>query len=278
LQYLDWNHQPLDLLPYLRLPTVFITTLGIVGVYYLLCALFDQRVALAGGLLLALDPWYLAHSRVLHHDALMTTFMTLSALALLLYVWRGPTRWPLLVSGVCAGLALLSKTLGLFLFPWTALLFVIALWYRRWPVLQVMIDGAVWSLTTWLTFFLLWPAMWLKPTSTLWRMRQMIETYAINPHEKAQFFLGQTIANPGPLFYLVVVVFALTPLVVVGLTAIGWAGLAKANFRLLNSRWGGVILSLVYTVAYTAFISLGEKKRVQLLSFTVISLSTKIIR
>ena len=104
LHALTRDNRPLDLLPYLRLPTGIITSVGIGGIYYLLSRLFSQRVALVAGLLLALDPMYLAHSRILYHDGLVTTFMTLSALALLLYIWRSK-QWALLLSGVCAGLA-----------------------------------------------------------------------------------------------------------------------------------------------------------------------------
>ncbi len=256
LQALTWDNRPLDLLFYLRLPTGIITSVGIGGIYYLLSRLFSQRVALVAGLLLALDPIYLAHSRILHHDALLTAFMTLSALALLLYIWRERVLWALLLSGVCAGLALLSKSLGLFLLPWAGLLFLLALFVGRWPLSQVITDGALWGLTAWLTFFLLWPAMWLNPANTLWRMRQMATTYAINPHAQGQFFLGQAVSDPGWLFYPVVALFAMTPLVMVGVLIT----FVRSN-DFSRSRRGLTGLLLVYIVAYLLFISLGEKKR-----------------
>jgi len=224
LQSLTWDHQHPDLLPYLRMPIAVVTVLGVVGVAYLLTRLFDRRVGLIGGLLLGLDPWYLAHSRFLHHDALMVTFMTLSALALLLYVWRDVGRWALFLSGICAGLALLSKALALFLLPWAALLFLIALWRGKDALSRILprtlADGAMWTMTTWLAFFVPWPALWLRPANTLLRIRQMVTTYAINPHAKGQFFLGQRVADPGWGFYPLVALFAMTPLVMLGLAAL----------------------------------------------------------
>jgi 4-amino-4-deoxy-L-arabinose transferase-like glycosyltransferase len=264
LHDLDWDNLPLDLIPFLRAPIILGTTISIIGVYYLLCKLFDHRIALIGGLLLTLDPWLLGHSRALHHDALMTTFMTLSALALLLHINGEGIRWPLLLSGIFAGLALLSKSLSIFLMPWTVLLFIVALWRKQWPITQVMIDAAAWTLTTWLTFFLLWPAMWMSRTQTLWRIFQTAVTYAINPHEKGQFFLGQPINDPGPFFYLVVFLFALTPLVIVGLIALAWARV-RLSQAVSSQRWETITLLLIYCAAYIVFISLGEKKQVRYL-------------
>lgn len=262
LQGLSWEHQRLELFTYLRLPIAVVTALGIGGIAYLLTRLFNRHVGWIGGVLLALDPWYLAHSRVLHHDALMTTFMTLSALALLLYIWREPGQWALLLSGICAGLALLSKALGLFLVPWTALLFIIALWLRRGHLSKVLTDGAMWGLTAWMAFFVPWPAMWLRPTNTLWRMGQMVTTYAINPHPKGQFFMGQPVANPGPFFYPLVALFALTPLAMMGLVALAVMQM-KSSRREKSKEWfpGLILLLLVYAGAFMVFISPGEKKQ-----------------
>jgi hypothetical protein len=258
MQGLTWDHQHTDLLPYLRLPIVVVTALGIVGIAYLLTRLFDRRVGLIGGLVLSLDPWHLAHSRILYHDALMTTFMTLSALSLMVYIWRETGEWALLLSGICAGLALLSKTLGLFIFPWAALMFLVALGLQKWPLPKVLANGAVWLLTAWTSFFIPWPAMWLQPAKTLWRMWQMVTTYAINAHIKGQFFMGQLVTDPGPFFYPVVALFAMTPVMMVGLAAILVP--RKVTDRKPENR-NLCLLLLLYTVAFMGFITLGEKNR-----------------
>jgi hypothetical protein len=67
---------PLDprLIAPMRLPTVVLTSLWVAIMYWLVWRLFgDWRVALAAGLLLALDPFHAAFSRVIHHDALSTS-------------------------------------------------------------------------------------------------------------------------------------------------------------------------------------------------------------
>ena len=77
--------------PAVKLPTVFLTAVCVAVFYLLVRRLFGDRIGLVAAILLALDPLYLAHSRILHHDALVTSFMTLSALGAMVYfVGRGP--------------------------------------------------------------------------------------------------------------------------------------------------------------------------------------------
>ncbi|MBN1815608.1 MAG: hypothetical protein JXA14_27490, partial [Anaerolineae bacterium] len=47
------------------LPLVLLISLGIVGAYFLLRCLFGEKVAVVAALLLALDPYYLAQSKIL---------------------------------------------------------------------------------------------------------------------------------------------------------------------------------------------------------------------
>ncbi len=110
---------PIDpgLLPAVRMGNVLLASLCVVMVYILARKLFGSWAALLGAGLVALDPFYLAHSRILHHDALATTFATVSVLSLTVYLWRDG-RWPYLaLSGGAAGLAWLSKVSALFLGP-----------------------------------------------------------------------------------------------------------------------------------------------------------------
>jgi hypothetical protein len=94
----------------MRLPTALLTSIAVVVICLLVKELFGSQVALLSGILLALDPFYLAHSRLLHHDALVTTFMTLSVLSFMVYVGRRRPVGYLVFSGLAAGLAFLSKS------------------------------------------------------------------------------------------------------------------------------------------------------------------------
>ena len=71
--------------------------------------LFGLPAAALGMALLALDPFTLAHQRLLHLDGLLASFMLLALLACLDFLREG--RWQsLTISGIAAGFAWLTKT------------------------------------------------------------------------------------------------------------------------------------------------------------------------
>ncbi|HHS96768.1 MAG TPA: phospholipid carrier-dependent glycosyltransferase, partial [Chloroflexi bacterium] len=104
-------------------PLALLISLGILGAWWMLRRLFDPATATVAGFLLALSPYYLTQSKVLHLDAWMATLMLLSALALLLYRRERRRRW-LLISGALGGIAALVKTPAIFLLPFTGLVLV----------------------------------------------------------------------------------------------------------------------------------------------------------
>src|SRR5262245_54862415 len=112
-----------------RLPVAVVTSLCIGLGYLLLRHLLPARVALLAALLWAADPFLVAHSQLLHVDALLTSFMTLALLAALLAFGlndaAGTVRWlPLIASAIAGGLALLTKSPAIILPPMVALIAV----------------------------------------------------------------------------------------------------------------------------------------------------------
>ena len=202
-----------------RLPTVILTSLFVGGFYLLLCCLFRADIALLAGLLLALNPFHIALSRVLHHDALSTGFIITSALALMLYFGVDRRRRWLLLAGTLAGFALLTKSTGFFLIPYAGLL---ALWsmLARWsrgegPLSrlfgQTVVDGLLWAVVAVLTFSLFWPAMWVIPAEALRAIFVIGFKYASGGHAKGVLFWGNVSRDPGPLFYPVTWLFRTNP-------------------------------------------------------------------
>ncbi len=119
----------------LRLPLAVVTAVSIALAYLLLRRLFDARVALLAALFWATDPFLVAHSQVLHLDALLASFMTIALLATLVaFVGdRGPgtgdrgqrRNMYLAVSAVAGGLAFLTKSPALLLLPLVGLIVLI---------------------------------------------------------------------------------------------------------------------------------------------------------
>ena len=93
-----------------RLPLVLTHTAGVLVGYRLLRRLLPAPAAAMAALLWAVDPFVIGYSRMLHVDALATTFITLSLLAACLYWHHARRPAALILSGACAALAILSKS------------------------------------------------------------------------------------------------------------------------------------------------------------------------
>ena len=96
--------------------------------------LFHTRTAALAGLLIALNPFHVALSRVIHHDALSTNFILTSSLSLIIYLAINPQRRWLVLSGIMAGLGMLTKLTGFFMIPYfglLGLLSLLAIWARK---------------------------------------------------------------------------------------------------------------------------------------------------
>ncbi|MBI1879689.1 MAG: glycosyltransferase family 39 protein, partial [Chloroflexi bacterium] len=295
-----------------RLGTVLITSLAVVAFYWLARRLFGASIALLGAVLLALDPFHIALSRVIHHDALSTTFMTLSVLCAFIYWGQGSGvrgrgsgvggqgsgvidqravsggrrsavggRYWLLLSGLLAGLAFLSKLSSLFLMPYIALT---GLWFfvererrtgkdfilhprrarsARQSFILLILDGLLWFAVALTIVFILWPAMWVAPLETVQTAFLLGFKYTTGGHAKGNFLLGQVSNDPGVLFYLVTWLYRTSPLVLVGVIA----GLITSLPRHpvtpspFHRFFRYLPLILLFILGYYLLMTLGEKKQ-----------------
>ncbi len=262
----------LDVLPMARLPVAVATACAIALMYVLMRRLWGERVALVGSFLIALDLFLLAHSRVLHQDALVTCFMSVSALGLAL-AFRYETRpassvgvsWPMLCfSGVFAGLSALTKPSGFFLVLWTLGWTVWWAAARRFSgkTLASVVGGlTVWGCFLALTYVVLWPAMWTTPAQAFTGMLGRTSELASGGHD--QFFMGAPTNDPGWAFYPVVLLFRTGPLIWLGLAVLAWAGLRRrladlqslAPYTNQSRAWPALFI-----VAFVVFVSLSAKK------------------
>jgi hypothetical protein len=215
---------------WLRLSPALLTALGVAGSYLLARRLLDERTALLAALLLAFDPFFTAHSRILNGDAGAAILMTL---ALLAYLGGEGTRESrpspkgrgvggeglLLASGGLAGLALLTKLpaplIGPFVAGWW-------LWLWRKNLRHWLVTTTIWGGVALLVFVLLWPAMWVAPVETLRLMYRDAFVIGEIGAGHQTFFRGQILDDPGPGFYPYAIAFRLTPVVMVGLVAWLW--------------------------------------------------------
>jgi 4-amino-4-deoxy-L-arabinose transferase-like glycosyltransferase len=292
-------------LAWLRLPGALLQTLLVPLAYLLLRRLVSPATALAAAALWACSPYLIAHSRLLHLDALLTSFVTLSLLLLLRVNHRPPTTdhrpphaedvpaavvttghrrisalasggWPLVASGVFAGLALLTKGPALILLAFVFTLDAVA-WLSDWragrgPVRSLVRRAhvrLVWLGAALLTVFALWPALWADPAGAAGRYVGEIVSNGGRPNGDGQFFLGRAAADPGPWFYLLADLFRATPVMLAGLLAFIAFAIRDVRVTLARRERTGILsraeganlhVLLAFVLFWTLVMTLGPKK------------------
>ncbi|MBI1879692.1 MAG: hypothetical protein HYR94_15970 [Chloroflexi bacterium] len=121
-----------------------------------------------------------------------------------------------------------------------------------------------WGLVSLAVFIFLWPAMWVDPVGTVERM--LTETAGKVDEGHLVYFFGQPTLDPGPWFYLYVIPFRMTPVVLIGaflslvtlIPKIGSPATSEQNFLL--RRFTPLFLWL-FTVSLLLFGILSPKKQ-----------------
>ena len=254
-----------------RFPTAILSAVTVVAFFWLTARLFDRRTALIAACLFALNPFHIAHSRVFHHDALVTTFMTLSLLPLIGYWLHGWGRPWLIASGVMGGLAFLSKSTAVLLIPFWAIagVWTCILGWRGgeragWRAVgRLILDGTLWGATASITYGLVWPVMWREPVSTLSTVLNFVSGHVYQPHVWGHYFFGEYTPDPGLLFYPLTWLLRTTPLNLLGLGVL--VALAAGRKRLCTDTGRKEAMTTYLCVAYLLFfagmLTLGAKKQ-----------------
>jgi hypothetical protein len=192
---------------------VAVGTTVLLGIVYLLArfvAGLSAAPALGGLALLAFDPFLVAHSRVLHLDAL-TALLTLAAVVALPPLSRAPrVDRRVLLAGGLGGLAMIEKSSALLLVPFAALTLGWAGW-RAGARREAARALVAWGAAAGAAVALAWPAMWVAPLATVARMLSKATSEGGMPHDSGTYFLGRPVGDPGPLFYPVAALARLTP-------------------------------------------------------------------
>ncbi|MBE2197383.1 MAG: glycosyltransferase family 39 protein [Anaerolinea sp.] len=250
-----------------RLGVIVVNSLGVTAVYLLATRLFNRRLGLLAALLLALDPFVVGLSGLLHVDGLMTTFTAVSLLALALWVsdtgkhrfsWAG-------LAGVTAVCAILTKSPAILLLPFTGMFLGLRWLWTVWrqrdqagaALRRLLIEGSVWLLTFVVVGLLLFPALWSDPGHVF--------TFASNNANRhleealrPTFFLGQVSFKHGPLFYPLALALRLGPVVFLGL-AVGVVLLRQRPFRTQFTALPAWIW-LIWPLLFLAGMSVAAKK------------------
>ncbi|MFN8423879.1 MAG: phospholipid carrier-dependent glycosyltransferase [Anaerolineae bacterium] len=257
-----------DDLDAMRAVVALLTALCVAAATMLLVPLVGGRTAGVAGVLLSFDPYLLAHSRVLHVDAIAASLALLAILCTLRWLhavhadhagrgigWR-------IGAGALIGLAVVEKSPMLVLAAFVGAVVTLRLVgdvvggraTRREAIGRWLTCGIVLALAAAVTYVAVWPAMWVAPVATFQRMLAYAAEGAGKARE-AVFFAGRVSPDPGIALYLAAIPFRMTPLSLVGAAA----GCVVAAREARRGRWTGALL-LAWAVVFVVAMGFGAKK------------------
>lgn len=151
-------------------------------IYFLLKILTDEKVAFFSTVLAMNAPFFLGHSRLLNHEAMLAMFALTSTLSALVYIKKRALKY-LVISGVFFGFAQLTKSSSIVLVILMGMLLLLELFQTNEKPLVSRVFSAIKTFTFWLfvallTYFLFWPGMWVSPGKMLYEVYGNAFSYA----------------------------------------------------------------------------------------------------
>ncbi|MDP8922635.1 MAG: hypothetical protein M3O34_07135 [Chloroflexota bacterium] len=211
--------------------------------------------ALLGGVLMALDPFLVAHGQVVHVDALATGLMTVAVLAGGIF-WLAGGGWGYLaLCAAAGGLGVLTKAPAFFLGVFLPLVAIAAavLDRRAWSPGRLALSVLACGFGALVVVVLGWPALWVAPVETATRIVEYQILQSATPHGPGNYFLGVPTPDPGYRYYPVAVMFRLAPVVMAGLVALLVVLPSPARRRQVSLLAG-------FTFGFLVFVTLASKK------------------
>jgi hypothetical protein len=268
-----------DVLVQLRQVLIVASALVLVATFLCLSRIVPVPMALAAIAFVSLDPMHIGFTRLLHVDGLAANLVLLSVVA---YSWHREknSRTALVVSGVAAGLACLTRAACAVLGPILLLIAAFDLivdWRANRTSLRPKTRAAILNLFIWgivagVVFVVFWPAMWVSPVDTIRSVWNGNLDLSSSDAELNILFNGKVgTSDPGLLYFPTVLLYRISPVTMIGLVVALIAALRPTGFgRALPRRLCAHLL--LFGGAYLAVISLSSKKLDRYILPTVVAL------
>lgn len=232
----------IDLLTSARKFVVMGTIILLLLSFWLVRKIIGDLPAILGFFLLALDPFHIGLTNILHLDGFLTGFMFLSSTSLILYLWKEKKPIYLIISAAAGAGSLLTKAPGVFMIPFTGLLLLIKYLEEKPLRLKNILSHIATPLILWLliailVFVLLWPAMWVNPVDTIQDIIGKMSGYVEGREPLIFDEEAQTLIPLGIKWYPLTLLWRNTPVVLIGLIlaliafALNWDILGKRATR-----------------------------------------------
>ena len=178
-----------------RLFQVAIIVLFALIIFYLLSVLIGEEKAFLVTALISSAPFFLGHSRVLSHEAMVAFSVLASIFGMMAYLEYERKWYYLFISAASAAVAQLTKSSAMAMFPVIALMLAVSVFEKmkergfKSALLDHLKIFGIWFALLALVYFILWPGMWVAPGKMLYEVYGNAFSYA---------FQGSRLAsNPG---------------------------------------------------------------------------------
>jgi hypothetical protein len=177
------GYDPLVLLTFSRIIQTFLLLALFLLLYHLLQRLVPKLVAGFVILFAMFDPFHLSQTRLMNHEGMVSLFVLISLTAFALHLFKD-RRWVfLLLSGVSAGFAQLSKSSAIAMLAAVGVMLLMHMVQERgqgWgkAFLNTLKPFAVWFAALVITYFVFWPGMWVAPGKMLYEVYGNAFSYA----------------------------------------------------------------------------------------------------
>ncbi len=258
------------------LPGAVFNGLLVLAVYGFARKTFGKSIGLLTAIVLALDPYLLSESRILRTEAAYATFMILAVISLAGYV-RTRRRLYLGWSAFWSAWAIATKISGIMLAPIVGVVLLgMVLSIRsestaiRGRFGRYTVDMLIWSGATIVCTFAVWPTLWAAPLQKIIDLYHFVIGWGLSSNpDLFFFFMGKTVDNLPPLYYLLILLYKTTPLVWLGLGAFGWKLWRSRNvdLQITDPTWAGFpfpraggLIVLLFAVLYSIAMSFATFK------------------
>lgn len=164
----EHGKETLTLVRYSRYIQAGVLAVTSVAAFLLLSLLVSEYAAFLAIALATIAPFFLGHSRLLNMESMVSLFVLVSFLSLHVYLNKERKLFYLILSGIAFGLAQLTKSTSIALLGVVGLMLLVGLFKRDEKTLaskflDAMRVFAIWFGAAAVTYFALWPGMWVDP-------------------------------------------------------------------------------------------------------------------
>ncbi len=181
---LKHNISPLHLLYFARLFQVAVIVLFAMAIYYLLSLLFGEEKAFLVTAFISSAPYFLGHSRVLSHEAMVAFFVLASILGMMAYLEYERRWYYLFISAASAALAQLTKSSAMAMIPVIALMLAVSVFakMKQQSFGHALLDHlkilGFWLAGLVIVYVVVWPGMWVAPGKMMYEVYGNAFSYA----------------------------------------------------------------------------------------------------